>query len=70
MSLAGEILERWAPVMRTVELRAGTRGSFEVTLDGELVFSKRAEGRHAKRGEITSIIERRIGPPLDWRQGE
>ena len=69
MSLAGEILERWAPVMRTVELRAGSRGRFEVSLDGELVFSKAAAGRHARPSEIVSLFEQRIGPPLPWRQG-
>lgn len=67
MRLAGEILERWAPVMRSVELRAGSHGRFEVTLDGELVFSKESEGRHPKPSEIVSLFEERIGPPLAWR---
>ena len=67
MGLAREILERWAPVMRSVELRAGSRGRFEVTLDGELVFSKESAGRHAKPSEIVSLFQERIGPPLAWR---
>ena len=68
MSLAGEILERWAPVMRTLELKAGSRGRFEVTLDGELLFSKASEGRHARPSEVTALVEQRLGPPLAWRE--
>jgi hypothetical protein len=32
---------------------------FEVSLDGELVFSKRALGRHAGPGEVVRLIEQR-----------
>ena len=67
MSLAGELLDGWAPVMRGVELQGGTKGRFEVTLDGELIFSKEALGRHAEKGEIKTQIQRRIGDPLAWR---
>lgn len=37
-----------------------TGGKFEVTLNGELVFSKKALGRHAEPGEIRAIIEERL----------
>ena len=68
MSLADEILARWAPIMRRVELRSGTTGRFEVSLDGDLVFSKAALKRHAAAGEVTGIFEKRLGPPLPWRE--
>ena len=68
MSLAGELLDGWAPVMRGVELRSGTKGKFEVTLDGELIFSKETLGRHAEPGEIRADVERRLGKPLTWRK--
>jgi hypothetical protein len=51
-----------------VELTSGTKGRFEVTLDGELIFSKVSLERHAKPGEISAEVERRLGPRLDWRQ--
>jgi len=41
-----------------------SKGRFEVTLDGELIFSKAALGRHANPGEIAAIVEGRIGPPI------
>jgi selT/selW/selH-like putative selenoprotein len=67
VSLAGEILAGWAPVMRGVELKGGTKGRFEVTLDGELIFSKATLGRHAEPGEVRQEVQSRIGKPLDWR---
>ncbi|TFG51927.1 MAG: hypothetical protein E4H38_00395 [Gemmatimonadales bacterium] len=33
---------------------------FEVTVDGALVFSKRAEGRHAQPGEVVDAVRRRL----------
>jgi len=67
VSLADEILAAWAPVLRGVELQTGDRGRFEVSLDGELIFSKSSLGRHARKGEIVGILERKIGPALNWR---
>jgi predicted Rdx family selenoprotein len=66
--LADELLSRWAPILRSVDLVSGTKGRFEVTLDGELIFSKAGLQRHANPGEVTAAVERRIGPALDWRQ--
>ncbi len=68
MSLANELLSRWAPIMRGVELRTGSSGRFEITLDSELVFSKRATGRFPKPGEVAGLFEKKLGPALEWRQ--
>ena len=68
MSLAGELLSRWAPIMRTVELRSGTSGRFEISLDGVTVFSKKELGRFPKPGEVADLFEKKLGPRLDWRK--
>ena len=68
MSLAAELLSRWAPIMRAVELQSGSGGRFEVTLDGELMFSKKAAGRFPKPGEVAGLFEKKLGPALDWRK--
>lgn len=70
MSLATEILVRWAPIMRTVDLRSGDKGRFEVTLDGKLVFSKATAHRFPKPGEVARMLEDKLGPPLDWREAK
>ena len=35
-------------------------GVFEVTVNGELVYSKKALGRHAEPGEVRAVIERKL----------
>ncbi len=40
----------------TVKLVESSGGLFEVTVDGELVFSKKALGRHAEPGEVVGMI--------------
>jgi selenoprotein W-related protein len=42
-----------------VRLIESSGGLFEVQVDGELVFSKKALGRHAKPGEVVRLIEQR-----------
>jgi len=68
VSLAGELLGRWAPIMRAVELVSASHGRFDVSLDGDLVFSKKASGRFPKPGEVAGQFEKKLGPALDWRQ--
>jgi len=68
VSLATEVLSRWAPIMRVVELQSGSGGRFEISLDGELLFSKIGSGRFPKPGEVATLLEANLGPPLDWRE--
>lgn len=42
--------------MRLIE---SSGGLFEVQVDGDLVFSKKALGRHAQPGEVVRLIEER-----------
>jgi selenoprotein W-related protein len=39
-----------------VRLIPSSGGVFEVTVDGELVFSKKASRRHAEPGEVVRLI--------------
>ncbi|MBJ7602056.1 MAG: Rdx family protein [Candidatus Dormibacteraeota bacterium] len=65
--LAAEILGGWAPILTGLEMKPGKSGRFEVSVDGELVFSKAALKRHARPGEIAGLLSPKLGPPLDWR---
>ncbi len=42
--------------MRLIEASGGL---FEVTVDGELIFSKQELGRHAEPGEVLRLIRER-----------
>jgi predicted Rdx family selenoprotein len=68
VSLATEILVRWAPIMRTVEIRSGEKGRFEISLDGKPAFSKAESRRFPEPGEISRTFEKSLGPPLEWRE--
>jgi len=39
-----------------IELIAGANGIFEVAVDGRMIFSKSAQGRFPRSGEISSLI--------------
>jgi selenoprotein W-related protein len=67
VSLASEVLDRWAPIMRAVELISSSGGTFDISLDGQLVFSKKAAGRFPKPGEVAALFEKKLGPALEWR---
>jgi selenoprotein W-related protein len=64
VGLADELLSGWAPIIETVELLPASKGRFEVTLDGDLIFSKAALGRHAEPGEIVTLVRERLGPQI------
>ncbi len=36
-------------------------GVFEVTLNGELIYSKKALGRHAAPGEVMQVLRQKTG---------
>ena len=67
MGLADEVLALWAPILVGVDLKVGEKGRFEVSLDGESVFSKAELRRHAEPGEVVKLLRPRLGEPLDWR---
>jgi selenoprotein W-related protein len=42
------------------ELIRGSGGVFDVTLDGELIFSKHRSGRFPKNEEVVRLINERV----------
>ena len=67
MSLGDELLSRWAPIVRALELQSASHGRFSIYLNDELVFSKQEAKRFPKPGEVASLFELKLGPALDWR---
>jgi selenoprotein W-related protein len=47
--------------IRSWKLLPGTGGVFEVTVNGEKVFSKKELGRHAEPGEAKAAIVKKLG---------
>jgi selenoprotein W-related protein len=65
VGLTDELLSGWAPIITDIELVPSSGGRFEVTLDGDLIFSKAALKRHARPGEVAGIVRDRIGPEIE-----
>jgi selenoprotein W-related protein len=47
--------------IETLKIIPSGGGKFEVTVNGDLVYSKLATGRHANRGEVRGLIKDKIG---------
>lgn len=54
------LLKEFEPHVERWELIPGSGGAYEVTVDGELVFSKKALGRHAEIDEIREALARKL----------
>ena len=65
VGLTDELLNGWAPIIGDIDLVPSSGGRFEVTLDGDLIFSKADLGRHAEPGEIAAIVRERLGPEIE-----
>ena len=52
MSAAEDLLTNYQHVIESLTFTTGSKGVFDVTVDGEMLFSKYDEGRHAEPGEI------------------
>jgi selenoprotein W-related protein len=56
--LAGEIIEEYGNDLESIQLVRGSKGQFEVTVDGQSVYSKKETMRHANPGEVVENIRR------------
>ncbi len=55
----------YAPILSSIQLVPASGGTFDVVLDGDVVFSKKAAGRHAEPGEVMALLADHMGAPLD-----
>lgn len=61
MSAANDILSRYQHVVRSLTFTTGSKGVFDVTVDGDLIYSKAQTGRHADAGEVLELFVERYG---------
>ena len=55
------MLQNYTPAIETLTLIPSGQGRFEVVVDDDLVFSKKALGRHAEPGEVAKCFEEKTG---------
>ena len=61
MSAVADILRDYQHVISELRITPGKGGVFDVRVDGELIFSKKAKGRHAETGEVLHLFREHIG---------
>jgi len=59
VSTASELLTNYQHVIDTLTFTTGSKGVFDVTVDGEVLYSKYASGRHADPGEVLELFTER-----------
>ena len=64
MSAAHDLLHDYQHVIESLTLVTGSKGVFDVVVDGETLYSKRATGRHAQPREILTLFREQYAPGI------
>jgi selenoprotein W-related protein len=59
--LAAELLDQFTPAIETLVLIPSGGGRFEVIVGDQLIYSKKATGRHAEPGEVARLLQGKTG---------
>lgn len=57
MRTVSDLLSNYQHIIEAVRVEPGSKGVFDVVVDGEMLYSKHAEGRHAEPGEVLARFE-------------
>jgi selenoprotein W-related protein len=61
--LTDELLKAYQFQLKSASLVPSVGGVFELKVDDQLVYSKKATKRHPAPGEVRRLLEAVIGPP-------
>ncbi|RPJ22247.1 MAG: hypothetical protein EHM33_24035 [Chloroflexi bacterium] len=61
MSLAEELLKNYEHLIESLILLPSDGGKFEVTANGQLLYSKLTTHRHAEPGEVLGLVRKIAG---------
>jgi selenoprotein W-related protein len=57
-----DLLHDYQHVIESLTLVPGSKGTFDVEVDGTLLYSKKQTGRHAEPGEVLQLFREKIVP--------
>ena len=60
MSLTSELLRELEAEIESILLVPSDGGRYEISVNGHLVYSKLATGRHAEPGEVLKLVQKTI----------
>ena len=61
MSLAHDLLKQYEYMIESLVLFPSDDGRFEVSVNGQLVYSKLQTKRHAEPGEVLGLVGKIVG---------
>ena len=61
MSLTEELLKHYEHLVEEIKLIPSDGGRFEITVNGQLLYSKLALHRHAEPGEVLGLVRKMVG---------
>ncbi len=61
MSAANDLLTNYQHVIDDLTLVMGSKGIFDIEVDGDMLYSKHDTGRHANPDEVLQLFEDRYG---------
>ena len=56
-----ELLKNYEHVIETISIMPSDGGKFEVSANGELLYSKLQTARHAEPGEVLGLVQKIVG---------
>ena len=65
MSAARDLLHDYQHIIAELRLVTGSKGVFDVVVDGDALYSKHALGRHAKPGEVLDLFRTRYAAGVE-----
>jgi predicted Rdx family selenoprotein len=61
VSATSDLLSNYQHVIGSLTVTTGSKGVFDVKVDGELIYSKAEAGRHAEPGEVLELFTALVG---------
>jgi selenoprotein W-related protein len=61
VSATSDLLSNYQHVIESLTLTPGSSGVYDVTVDGDLIYSKDETGRHAEPGEMLELFTAIVG---------
>jgi predicted Rdx family selenoprotein len=65
VSAANDLLTNYQHVIDDLTLVMGSKGIYDIEIDGDMLYSKQKTGRHANTGEVLQLFESRYGAGVE-----
>jgi len=64
VSAISDLLINYQHIIDDLTVVMGDKGVFDVSVDGDMLYSKNQTGRHAEPGEVLDLFTAHVGPDV------